>query len=103
MRTRAFMTFALCALIVGAWVTGASAADIYVPADYTTIQAAVDAAAGSGDVIHIAAGTYQEQVKIDGKSLDLIGAGIGSTIIEAVDTDLSDIENNYRAYKEVYE
>jgi hypothetical protein len=77
--------FALCALIVGAWATGASAADIYVPTDYTTIQAAVDAAASSGDVIHIAAGTYREQIKIDAKSLDLVGAGIGSTIVEAVD------------------
>ncbi|MCK4512304.1 right-handed parallel beta-helix repeat-containing protein, partial [bacterium] len=48
--------------------------------------AAVDAAASSGDVIHVAAATYREQVKIDGKSLDLIGAGIGSTIVEAVDT-----------------
>ena len=90
MGTRGFMTFALCALIVGAWAAGASAADIYVDwsggGDYTTIQAAVDAAAGSGDVIHVAAGTYREQIKIDGKSLDLIGAGIGSTIVEAVDT-----------------
>jgi hypothetical protein len=89
MGTRAFLTFALCALIVGAWAAGASAADIYVDwsgsGDYTTIQAAVDAAASSGDVIHIGAGTYREQVKIDGKSLDLVGAGIGSTIVEAVD------------------
>ena len=85
MGTRVFLTFALCVLIVGSWATGALAADIYVPADYATIQAAVDTAASSGDVIHVAAGTYREQVKIDGKSLDLIGAGIGSTIIEAVD------------------
>ncbi|MCK4510157.1 hypothetical protein KAW64_00370, partial [bacterium] len=90
MRTRAFVTLAFCALIVGTWVTGAMAADIYVDwsggGDYTTIQAAVNAAAASGDVIYIAAGTYREQVKIDSKSLDLVGAGIGSTIVEAVDT-----------------
>ncbi len=93
MGKRAFVMLALCALIVGAWATGASAADIYVPADYGTIQAAVDAAASSGDVIYVAAGTYQEQVKIDGKSLDLVGAGIGSTIVEAVDTGSRTIYN----------
>jgi len=89
MGTRALVMLALCALIVGAWATGTLADDIYVAAsggDHTTIQAAIDAAAASGDVIYIAAGTYREQLKIDGKSLDLVGAGIGSTIVEAVDT-----------------
>ena len=85
MRTRLLGVLALCALFVGAWATGASADDLYVPSPYATIQAAVDAAASSGDVIHVAAGTYREQIKIDGKSLDIVGAGIGSTIIEAVD------------------
>ncbi|MCK4681191.1 right-handed parallel beta-helix repeat-containing protein, partial [bacterium] len=93
MGTRAFVTLALCALIVGAWATGASATDIYVPADHTTIQAAIDAAASSGDVIYVAAGTYREQLKIDGKSLDLVGAGIGSTIVEAVDVGSRTIYN----------
>ena len=43
-------------------------------ADYTTIQAAVDAAA-SGDVIMVGAGSYSENVTIAGKSLTLDGAG----------------------------
>ena len=78
---------ALCALILGFGATTSLAGDLYVPGGYATIQAAVDAAI-SGDVIYIAAGTYQEQVKIDSKIVDLIGAGVGSTIVEAVDVGL---------------
>ena len=59
----------------------AQAATINVPADYPTIQAAVNSAT-SGDTIHVAAGTYTEQVTIT-RSLDLIGAGEGSTTILA--------------------
>lgn len=40
---------------------------------YTSIQAAVDAAA-DGDVIHVASGLYAEEVVIDGKALVLTGA-----------------------------
>src|SRR6266436_8064809 len=49
------------------------AADINVPADYATIQAAVDASA-SGDTIQIAAGVYTEQIVIVRKNLTLFGA-----------------------------
>jgi len=44
----------------------------HVPADYPTIQAAVNAA-NSGDTIHIAPGVYVEQVTIIQKDLTLIG------------------------------
>ena len=54
---------------------------------YSTIQAAVDAA-GSGDTIEIAAGTYREQVTVNGKDITLHGAGSGQTIIEAPDANL---------------
>lgn len=64
--------------------TVASAAVIYVPGDYGTIQAAINAASDD-DIIVVAAGTYREQLKIDGKDLTISGAGIGSTIVEAVD------------------
>ena len=57
-----------------------SAAVINVPADQATIQAAVNVAAVSGDTINVAAGTYDEQVVINGKSLTLQGAG-DTTII----------------------
>ena len=51
----------------------ALAADLYVPANYPTIQAAMDAA-HSSDTIHIAAGVYAGQVLISNKSLTLSGS-----------------------------
>src|SRR5215475_2057941 len=64
---------ALAALLLGCPnLQPAGAAAIRVPADYPTIQAAVDAAA-SGDEIRIAAGTYTEQVMITSKNLSLVG------------------------------
>ena len=52
--------------------------------NFSTIQAAVDAA-GNGDTIEIAAGTYREQVTVDGKDITIHGAGSGQTIIESPD------------------
>jgi hypothetical protein len=52
--------------------------------DYSTIQDAVGHA-GNGDVINVAAGTYREQVTVDGKNLTINGAGAGQTIIESPD------------------
>ncbi len=46
---------------------------------FSTIQAAVDAAA-NGDVIDVAAGTYVENVVVD-KSVTIAGAGVGNTIV----------------------
>jgi hypothetical protein len=56
------------------------------PGDFPTIQAAVNAAA-NGDTIEIAAGTYREQVTINGKDLTVHGAGdgAGGPIIESPD------------------
>ena len=54
---------------------------IKVPDDYATIQAAVNAAK-DGDVIHVAAGLYKENLEINGKAVQLIGQGPRMTIID---------------------
>ena len=70
----------LLALVVSSPGLGAT---INVPADHTTIQAAVDAAT-NGDTILVAAGTYSGSVDFTGKSLSLIGtAGAGLTRIQS--------------------
>src|SRR5512143_1481959 len=62
----------LSGLVLGWTSLQAVGAVLRVPAQYPTIQAAVDAAA-SGDEIRIAAGTYTEQVMITSKNLKLVG------------------------------
>ncbi|MBI2929111.1 MAG: right-handed parallel beta-helix repeat-containing protein [Verrucomicrobia bacterium] len=69
--TRPNLSFAV--LILGlASASFATAADLHVPADHPTIQAAVDAAQTS-DTIRIASGVYTNQVQIISKKLTLIG------------------------------
>lgn len=50
-----------------------AAADLHVPAQYATIQAAVDAAA-PGDTIRIGPGVYVEQILVVSKKLTLAGS-----------------------------
>ena len=51
-----------------------------VPAAYSTIQEAIDAA-GTGDFVRVAAGTYRENLSMTQKKFSLRGAGIGQTIL----------------------
>lgn len=76
-------------LVAGVVITlgplpGALAADLFVPSEYATIQAAVDAAA-PGDRIRIAAGDYYEQILImDKTNLTLAGeSGEPASVIHA--------------------
>lgn len=56
-----------------------SRADLYVPADYSTIQAAINAAS-PGDTIHLAAGRYSETLAIN-KSLTLAGSSTNNCVL----------------------
>ena len=62
----------MLAFVLASAIRG-SATVLHVPADCSTIQAAVDAAA-SGDEIQIAAGVYTNQVVVTNKNLTLSGS-----------------------------
>ena len=58
---------------------GVSAAELQVPSkQYPTIQSAIDAAA-DGDVVVIAAGTFTESCIVQGKAIEIRGAGADQT------------------------
>ncbi|HAK60828.1 MAG TPA: hypothetical protein DCO77_10665 [Nitrospiraceae bacterium] len=66
--------------------TGAEAATHYVPDDYGTIQAAVNAAA-VGDTVLVRPGTYHEHVAINDKTITLKSTdGPSATIIDGSNT-----------------
>jgi len=65
------LTFVLMALLIS---STSSMAVISVPADYTSIQAAIDAAQ-DGDVIEVQSGIYRENLDVD-KPLTLRGIGM---------------------------
>jgi nitrous oxidase accessory protein NosD len=74
----------LTSLVLGlAAAASAIAADLKVPADYPTIQAAVNAA-HTNDTIQIAPGVYTNQVQIISKQLTLIGQP--GTLLRATET-----------------
>ncbi|GEM_PF-4462303 len=82
-------------LFLGIFISFASAQTLIVDdnnaslnANFSTIQAAVNFAS-SGDVIDVAAGTYDEQVVINNKSLTIQGAGNTTVIKPSSDTVLT--------------
>lgn len=57
------------------------AAELHVPGDHPTLQAAL-AAAASGTTIHVAAGVYMEALAVQGKHVAIRGAGADLTILD---------------------
>ena len=76
-------SFSFWASLVMLWASPLFGADLNVPADYTTIQAAIDAAE-DGDRILIAPGAYDEFLNAGTKALTLVGTGgSAQTVIDA--------------------
>jgi hypothetical protein len=63
--------------------TGANDGHVWGYNAFDAVQDGITALADQGTA-HVMPGTYVEQLRIEGKSLDLIGAGVGQSIIEAV-------------------
>lgn len=74
---------ATTSILLAATSPVARGADVHVPADMPTIQAAIDSAT-SGDTIVVAAGTYDESLNFAGKSLSLVAsAGPSATTLRS--------------------
>src|SRR5712692_6380682 len=68
-----------------------AAEELHVPADYATIQAALDAAQ-PGDAILVAPGTYRENLTFNGKNVTLTSTdGPGGTTIQGTGGTTVDI------------
>ncbi|MGA2679821.1 MAG: hypothetical protein ABSF37_11070 [Sedimentisphaerales bacterium] len=72
-RAKSILIVSAIALTIGAISQGAN---INVPADYTTIQGAIDAA-GAGDTINVASGNYNENLLVNTADLHFAGANAG--------------------------
>lgn len=82
MVTRCRHSVTIVAILAIALSHGASSArTINVPADYGSIQAAVDVAV-DGDVVRVQPGVYHESVKVRYKNIDILGNDASNTVID---------------------
>ena len=99
------MSLKLLLLLTGLCLSlhlSANAATLNVPAQYATIQSAVNAAA-NGDTVLVAAGTYSgdgnRDIDFGGKSLTVTSsAGAASTIIDCGGQNTGNVSGNHRGF-----
>ena len=86
MRGKVLLGLFICTglLFLCAFVSSVSASALYVPDDYSTIQAAVDAT-NAGDTIIVRDGTYIENVDVNKRLTIKSENGPASTIVQAAD------------------
>lgn len=79
---RTSKTILLVGVLLVSILADLSAAIIVVGPPPASIQAAVNAA-GNGDTVQLSSGTYVQEVQVINKSINIVGTGINSTIIQA--------------------
>lgn len=82
------LVFLFSSLILILFTKQTFAATLSVPSQYSTIQSAIDAAS-NGDVVDVAAGTYNEAINFSGKAVIVNGAGKDISILDGLGLNTS--------------